>query len=235
MTSVGFKMLMNEWKEWARSADRANEGWQSDFPKWDLLITAAADLLSAASPDEETLSLLASPPPGCARHTMRETAPASPCDFLGYTFRWVDQRKTPGKKMVLCRPQKKKRTELLRRLGETMSNCLHVPIVEVVQRIVNPIVRGWVNYFRWGNAGRDLSFVAWQVDMKVRRFASRQRPKRRGGRAWTTWSNQEIYQTWKLFHDYKVAWCSEPKKQSHITLLTDSTGNAGWRKSPCPV
>jgi len=29
---------------------------------------------------------------------------------------------------------------------------------------------------------------------------------------------------------------SESKRQSHITLLfTTSTGNAGWRKSPCPV
>jgi len=33
-----------------------------------------------------------------------------PFDFLGYTFRWVDQRKDPGTKMVLARPQKKKRT-----------------------------------------------------------------------------------------------------------------------------
>src|SRR5262249_55560931 len=116
-----------------------------------------------------------------------------------------------GRKMVLRRPQKKKRTQMLRRLGETMRKYLHVPVADVVQRIVNPIVRGWVNYFRWGNAGRDLSYVAWQVDMKVRRFASRQRPKRRGSRTWTTWSAQEIYGEWRLFHSYEVAWCSEPR------------------------
>ena len=33
--------------------------------------------------------------------------------------------KTPGKKMVLARPRKKKRTEFLRALGETMRKCLH--------------------------------------------------------------------------------------------------------------
>lgn len=137
-----------------------------------------------------------------------------PFDFLGYTFRWVDQRKTPGKKMVLRRPQKKKRTRLLQQIGETLRRHLHVPVVQVVQRLINPIVRGWVNYFRWGNAGRDLNLVAWQVDMKVRRFASRQRPKRRGGRAWTTWSNHEIYGEWGLFHDYRVSWCSEPKRKA---------------------
>jgi len=134
-----------------------------------------------------------------------------PFDFLGYTFRWVNQRKDPRKKMVLSRPQKKKRNEFLERLGEAMRRCLYVPVAKVVKRVVNPRVRGWVNYFRWGNAGRDLSYVAWQVDTKVRRFASRQRPKRRGGRSWTTWSTKDIYETWGLFRDYGVAWCSESR------------------------
>lgn len=141
-----------------------------------------------------------------------------PFDFLGYTFRWVDQRSDPGKKMVLARPQKKKRTGFLARLGDVMHRCLHIPVARMVKEVVNPRVQGWVNYFRWGNAGRDLGFVAWQVDMKVRRFASRQRPKRRGGRAWTTWSYRDIYETWGLFHDYGVAWCSEPKRNRQLTL-----------------
>jgi RNA-directed DNA polymerase len=158
-----------------------------------------------------------------------------PFDFLGYTFRWVDQQGAPGKKRVLARPQKKKRTRLLRELGETMRKRLHVPVVEVVQRLVNPKVRGWVNYFRWGNAARDLAFVRWQVEQKVRRFASRQRPKRRGGRGWTTWSVQEIYGAWKLFSSYKVSRRSESSAHGRITPPTDSAGNAGWRKSPCPV
>jgi RNA-directed DNA polymerase len=157
-----------------------------------------------------------------------------PFDFLGYTFRWVDTGGTPPKKMVLARPQKKKRTNFLRKLGEVMSKHLHRPAVEVVKRIVNPMVRGWVRYFSWGNAGRDLGFVQWQVDRKVRRFASRQRPKRRGGRGWTTWSAKEIYGAWGLFHDYRVLPRSVPNRNAD-NLRTDSTGNAGWRKSPCPV
>ena len=95
-------------------------------------------------------------------------------------------------------------------LREALRKRLHVPIAEVVKAVVNPMVRGWVNYFRWGNAGRDLSFVHWQVDKKVRLFASRQRPKRRGGRRWTTWSADEIYKKWGLYSDYHVSWCSEP-------------------------
>jgi hypothetical protein len=58
-----------------------------------------------------------------------------PFDFLGYTFRLVDGRKPGAKKMVLARPQKKKRTEFLRQLGETMRKYLHRPVVEVVRRV----------------------------------------------------------------------------------------------------
>jgi RNA-directed DNA polymerase len=137
-----------------------------------------------------------------------------PFDFLGYTFRWVDQRNDPGKKMVLARPQKKKRDGFLERLGEVMRRALYVPVAKLVKEVVNPRVRGWVNYFRWGNSGRDLGYVSWQVDMKVRRFATRQRPKRRGGRAWTTWSTKDIYESWGLFHDYEVAWCSESRSRA---------------------
>jgi RNA-directed DNA polymerase len=135
-----------------------------------------------------------------------------PFDFLGYTFRWVIRRDGSGGRMVLAHPQKKKRTGFLARLGEVMRRCLHVPVARMVKEVVNPRVQGWVNYFRWGNSARDLSYVSWQVDMKIRRFASRQRPKRRGGRAWTTWSTKDIYETWGLFHDYRVAWCSESRR-----------------------
>lgn len=141
-----------------------------------------------------------------------------PFDFLSYTFRWVDQRNDRGKKMVLARPAKDKRNGFLARLGEVMRRRLHVPVAKLVKEVVNPRVRGWVQYFRWGNAGRDLGYVAWQVDMKVRRFASRQRPKRRGGRAWTTWRAEEIYALWGLFHDYGVAWCSESKRNRQLNL-----------------
>ena len=134
-----------------------------------------------------------------------------PLDFLGYTFRWVPQRKDPRKKMVLCEPRRKKLREFLRELQQELRRSLHIPVRTVVQTIVNPRVRGWVGYFGWGNSGRILSLLHWQVDRKVRRFASRQRPKRKGGRRWTTWSTKEIYEDWGLDSRYRVSWCSVPR------------------------
>ena len=135
-----------------------------------------------------------------------------PFDFLGYTFRWVPSRTRPGKMMVLKRPQKKKRTRFLRDLKATLRKRLHRPVQEVIRYVVNPKVRGWVNYFRWGNSGSDLSFVRWQVDKMVRQFASRQRPKRRGGRTWTKWRHEELYEEWRLFSNYRVLpWQQRPE------------------------
>jgi RNA-directed DNA polymerase len=137
-----------------------------------------------------------------------------PFDFLGYTFRWVDQRGKPGKKMVLSRPRKKKRTQLLQKVGETLRRALHLTVEKVVRELLNPILRGWVNYFRWGTPHADFHHVRWQVEVKVRRFASRQQPKRRGGRNWTTWSIDEIYGNWGLFSDYQASRCSGPRKRT---------------------
>jgi RNA-directed DNA polymerase len=130
--------------------------------------------------------------------------------FLGYTFRWVVDRRQPGKMRVLRRPQKERRTRFLRELRTTMRRCLHVPVERVVQEVVNPRVRGWVAYFRWGNSAEDLQFVRDQVELKVRRFATRQRPKRKGGRSWTTWRTEELYEEWQLHSDYHVLHYSVP-------------------------
>ena len=125
--------------------------------------------------------------------------------FLGYQFRWVDHQTKPGKKIVLARPQRKRRTEFLRSLRDVLRKHLHHPVPWVVQRIINPRVRGWVQYFRWGNASLDLSFVRWQVEKKIRLFASRQRPKGCGC-SWSKWSHQTIYSEWGLHSNYRVLW-----------------------------
>ena len=47
---------------------------------------------------------------------------------------------------------------------------------------INPKIRGWVNHFQCGKSGRDLNFAKSSNEVKVRRFATRQTPKKRAGR-----------------------------------------------------
>ena len=109
----------------------------------------------------------------------------NPVDFLGYTFRLLSSRKKNStKKFVHAHPQKKKRTKFLQSISDTLRHSRHIPVDIVIKERINPKVRGWVNYFRWGHSGEDLKYVAWQVEMKIRKFASRQRPiSSRGGRS----------------------------------------------------
>jgi RNA-directed DNA polymerase len=123
-------------------------------------------------------------------------------NFLGYTFRLAQNGK---KKWIIARPMRKKRTEFLRSTSKLLKQNRFCAVEDVVQNLLNPKIRGWVNYFRHGNSGKDLSFVRWQIEKKIRKFASRQTPTKRGGRRWSTWTISEIYGDWKLHSDYRVS------------------------------
>jgi RNA-directed DNA polymerase len=70
--------------------------------------------------------------------------------------------------------------------------------------VINPILRGWVNYFRVGNDARCFSFVKAWVERKVRRHLMRARGYR--GFGWKRWSTAWLYTTIGLFNDYRVSW-----------------------------
>ena len=121
--------------------------------------------------------------------------------FLGFTIRRVQTRR--GQWWALATPAVKQRTALLRKLREEFRRLDSQPIKRVIGKI-NPILRGWVNYFRVGNAGRYFSFVRRRVEQKVRRHLMRARSRR--GVGWKRWSSQWIYTTLGLFDNYRVAW-----------------------------
>ena len=45
--------LYLEWKAWATSANRDEDGWESDFPKWEELITAAIEVMQMPVKDSD--------------------------------------------------------------------------------------------------------------------------------------------------------------------------------------
>jgi RNA-directed DNA polymerase len=71
-----------------------------------------------------------------------------------------------------------------------------------VLAVINPILRGWVNYFRVGNAARFFGFVKEWVEKKVRRHLMRARGRR--GFGWKRWSTARIYTVLGVFTDYRV-------------------------------
>jgi len=78
---------------------------------------------------------------------------------------------------VQLAPALKKRTVLLRKLQEVFRRWRSQPVGRVIA-VINLILRGWVNYFRVGNAARCFSIVRSWVERKVRRHMTRVRGRR---------------------------------------------------------
>jgi len=121
--------------------------------------------------------------------------------FLGFEYRRVRSRK--GKWRPHFVPKQKKRTALLRKLKEIFRRFVSQPVRMVIGHI-NPILRGWVNYFRVGNSSGCFSYIKLWVEKKVRRHLLRARGRK--GFGWKRWSTRWIYDTLGLFNDYRVVY-----------------------------
>jgi RNA-directed DNA polymerase len=119
--------------------------------------------------------------------------------FLGFEFRLVLSLK--GAKRPNYQPKLKKRTAMLEKLSAVFRRFASQPVRRVIEEI-NPILRGWVNYFAVGHASRRFSFIKDWVEKKIRRHMMRAR--KRQGFGWRRWSRQWLYDELGLFSAYRV-------------------------------
>jgi len=119
--------------------------------------------------------------------------------FLGFDLRSV--RTLSGKSGVLITPRMKARTNLLRNLKEIFQRFISQPVGRVIE-LINPKVRGWVNYFRMGHSSRCFQYIKDWVEKKIRRHLMRAR--KREGFGWDRWSRDWFYGHLGLYADYKV-------------------------------
>jgi RNA-directed DNA polymerase len=119
--------------------------------------------------------------------------------FLGFDFRRVRSRRGAWRPQYT--PKLKQRTAVLQKLKAVFQRSDSQPIRRVIAEI-NPILRGWVAYFRIGHASRCFAYVKLWVEKKVRRAMMRAR--HRGGFGWTRWSTAWLHAVLGLFGDYRV-------------------------------
>jgi RNA-directed DNA polymerase len=120
--------------------------------------------------------------------------------FLGFEFRRVRSRQ--GKWRPNYAPKAKKRTALLGTLREIFRRCQSQRVGQVVA-LINPILRGWVDYFAVGNSSRCFGYIKDWVEKKVRRHLMRARNRR--GFGWDRWSRRWLYDHLGLFNGYRVS------------------------------
>src|SRR5690349_9320373 len=119
--------------------------------------------------------------------------------FLGFDFRYL--RSLRGVMRPHYTPKLKKRTALLRELKEVFRRHRSQPIERVIS-LVNPMLRGWVNYFAVGNSSECFTYIRDWVEKKVRRHLAHAR--KRKGFGWERWSRPWLYDTLGLFNSYRV-------------------------------
>jgi RNA-directed DNA polymerase len=93
--------------------------------------------------------------------------------FLGFDFRRLRSVKRQVWRAHYT-PKLKKRTALLRKLKEVFRRYQSQPVDRVVQ-LINPVLRGWVNYFAAGHSSECFSFIKGWVEKKIRRHMGRSR------------------------------------------------------------
>ena len=119
--------------------------------------------------------------------------------FLGFDFRYL--RSLRGAMRPHYTPKLKKRTALLRELKQVFRRFRSQPVERVIS-LINPVLRGWVNYFALGHSSECFSYIKDWVEKTVRRHLAQAR--KRGGFGWEQWSRPWLYDTLRLFNSYRV-------------------------------
>jgi group II intron reverse transcriptase/maturase len=110
-------------------------------------------------------------------------------DFLGFHLRKVESWKWRGKWYLQRWPSARAMKRIRARIRElTDRRYAGLPLEVVVERL-NPVIRGWGNYFRSGNSARKFSQIDSYVHERLAILASNKH--QRSGRNWATRFNSE--------------------------------------------
>ena len=119
--------------------------------------------------------------------------------FLGFVYRRAKTHR--NKSMVTIIPKMNARTALLRKIKEVFRKYRSKTVSQIIY-LINPILRGWVNYFRIGHSSKCFCYVKGWIEKKIRRHLMRAR--KRHGFGWDRWSSAWLYNILGLYNDYKI-------------------------------
>lgn len=123
-------------------------------------------------------------------------------DFLGYTFvRGVSQK---TKKMTTYYFPSAKSVNAIKIRVRQVADYRRPVKVERIVKDLQPVLRGWVNYFKIANSSRKFGKVKQYVAQRIRKFMRRQRQE--VGYGYKQYPDAYLYQKLGLYNDYRVSW-----------------------------
>lgn len=122
--------------------------------------------------------------------------------FLGFEIKRVKSKRS-GNKYAMLYPSRKAMKGIYEKVRRMTNPKIPIKIEEAISRL-NRVLRGWVNYFRIGNASRWFAKLKDYVNKKVRRFIRRKQHKK--GFGWKAVNREFLYKDLGLYNDYRVSW-----------------------------
>jgi len=107
-----------------------------------------------------------------AKKTRIVNAQDEPFDFLGHRFA-VQPSKVTGKLKTYYYPTPKAMNSVKKKIREVVRKGQHWNLPELIKEKVNPILRGWGNYFKTGNSRKHLlsiaNYTTWTLCIMLRK------------------------------------------------------------------
>jgi RNA-directed DNA polymerase len=107
-----------------------------------------------------------------AKKTRILNADAEPFDFLGHRFT-VHPSKRTGKRNTFYYPSPKAMKSVKKKIREVVHTGQHWNLPQLVKEKINPILRGWGNYFRMGNSRKHFlsiaNYTTWTLCIMLRK------------------------------------------------------------------
>jgi len=138
--------------------------------------------------------------------------------FLGFEIRQLRNRRKEGIWLRIA-PSRKAEARIKEKIRKIVNHRRPVALTDMVRQ-VNPVLRGWVNYFRKCNGGRSLQRIHEYSEFKVRKVIQRRRRYRNF--EWHHVSLSEIYEGLGLYNDYIVQSCMA-SRESHRKAVCGKT------------
>lgn len=105
-------------------------------------------------------------------------------NFLGFTVKYW---KTNHSAILLCKPQKQKILNHLRQSKEVLKTNKQTTTENLIKRL-NPIIRGWANYYRHANAKKVFNYINYRLFKMLWKWVTRRHPSKT-----TTWCKQRYF------------------------------------------
>lgn len=120
--------------------------------------------------------------------------------FLGFDFRRLKTK--TGKWRVNYQPKMQARVKMMDKIRDVFKRHESQPLTRV-RDLINPILRGWVQYFRIGHSSKAFGYVEDWLTKKIRRHLMRAKGKQ--GFGWKQWSTKGLYAKYNIYSNFKVS------------------------------